>query len=362
MVFTELYIYPLSVHTIMLFVFAVIFLIVRTKQTDTGFKQALCLAAIAYFCHGVENSVDIFFIKTKETLYNDYALECIVSIIQVLLLTCALLKLLDLKKFPIKKTIREFGLIFSLSLMLYLITLFFSYSVCVVKIITYSFIPSLIFLLCRYTYVFFKTWRASLKNLENYYSENECDRLIWVIISFIIILLAGLSALINALFPNPAVLFYSTIFYFFGYLYLALRLIRYDFVNKISDELSKDDDNDKVLPQAAAAATRVIENNLHAFLNQKQFTKSGINIDDVAKMMGTNRNYLSKFINSTQNKSFSQWINTLRIEHSKTLMRENPKMPSNDVAAASGFSSRSHFAKQFFQDTGVSPAQWKQKL
>ena len=130
-----------------------------------------------------------------------------------------------------------------------------------------------------------------------------------------------------------------------------------NYFNKISDTFPLEADN--ILPKTTLI---IIERNLPIFLNEKQFTQAGITIDDAAKTLGTNRGSLSKYINSVRNKSFSQWINELRIEYSKTLMRENPLLSLDEIAADSGFFDRSHFAKHFTQNTGIAPSVWRKNL
>lgn len=127
------------------------------------------------------------------------------------------------------------------------------------------------------------------------------------------------------------------------------------FYKKIANEFPNQDKNEFDLPKAAI---KIIEDNLPNFLNEKQFTKPGITIEDAAKILGTNRDYLSKYINSVKNRNFTQWINELRIEYSKTLMRENTMISLGEVSDKSGFSHPSHFTKHFTVLTGVSPSIW----
>lgn len=129
---------------------------------------------------------------------------------------------------------------------------------------------------------------------------------------------------------------------------------------RMSDCFPFEGDNYTNLRQIAGI--KIIENNLQNFYAEKQFTKPGITIDEAAKMLGTNRDYLSKYINSVKNKNFNNWLNELRIEYSKELMRENPLFSLDEIAQYSGFSDRSQLSKHFTQITGAAPSVWRRSL
>ena len=80
---------------------------------------------------------------------------------------------------------------------------------------------------------------------------------------------------------------------------------------------------------------------------------------DLRQVLPLNRSYLSQLINSEYGCSFYQWVNRLRIEEAKRLMREQPDLKIQDVADRCGFSSRRVFSQIFTRETGTTPTEWK---
>ena len=105
-----------------------------------------------------------------------------------------------------------------------------------------------------------------------------------------------------------------------------------------------------------------IEKNLTAWLSQNGFTHPGLTIEDLAQTIGTNRTYLSTYINKTYAVWFREWIANLRIDHAKQLFTADPKMSVGEVCEATGFLSQSYFVKIFSDREGLSPAKWKREV
>jgi YesN/AraC family two-component response regulator len=80
----------------------------------------------------------------------------------------------------------------------------------------------------------------------------------------------------------------------------------------------------------------------------------------VAAQLGSNRNSVSLCINSQRGCSFSQFINAMRIDHAKMLMRKHPDMKISEVWGDSGFTTEATFFRTFKAMTGMTPNEWKQ--
>ena len=92
---------------------------------------------------------------------------------------------------------------------------------------------------------------------------------------------------------------------------------------------------------------------------RQNYTKK-ITLDDVANHVYLSKSYLSKILKTELHCSFIQYVNTLRIEKSKTLLM-NPAISLADIAALTGFSDQSYFSKIFHKTTGLSPQRYRQK-
>ncbi len=95
---------------------------------------------------------------------------------------------------------------------------------------------------------------------------------------------------------------------------------------------------------------------------EKPYLKEGIAVADVANQLGIAEVQLSFVLNHSLHQNFSSWINRLRIEEAKWLLRQNPQMTIVDVAYASGFSDANTFSRNFKKQTGISPSAYKTAL
>lgn len=93
--------------------------------------------------------------------------------------------------------------------------------------------------------------------------------------------------------------------------------------------------------------------------SQKLYLSSDLKLSDVASALGTNRNYISDCINSQRGCSFTQFVNTYRVEHAKKLLRSQSDMKISEVCTASGFASENTFFRTFKAVTGMTPSEYK---
>lgn len=89
------------------------------------------------------------------------------------------------------------------------------------------------------------------------------------------------------------------------------------------------------------------------------YVRPGLTIKGLSDQLHTNRTYLSRYINTTYDMSFRDWITGLRIDYAKRLLVRNPKLTIADVSEQSGFQSPSHFIRVFRENMNCSPARWR---
>ncbi|MEZ4935994.1 MAG: helix-turn-helix transcriptional regulator [Crocinitomicaceae bacterium] len=96
-------------------------------------------------------------------------------------------------------------------------------------------------------------------------------------------------------------------------------------------------------------------------LKKKEFRKSNLTLQTLAKKLGTNRTYLSESINSKYQRNFNTWINEIRISESRKLLM-NPSFDHysiEGIAQEVGYSSISVFNSAFKKETGITPSQFR---
>jgi AraC-like DNA-binding protein len=81
--------------------------------------------------------------------------------------------------------------------------------------------------------------------------------------------------------------------------------------------------------------------------------------------LGTNSKYLNEILKIYKDKTFSQYINDLRIDYITKLLYEEPKSREYKIsylAEICGFSSREVFAVAFKKKMGISPSYFIENL
>ncbi len=104
---------------------------------------------------------------------------------------------------------------------------------------------------------------------------------------------------------------------------------------------------------------------LERFEENKLFTKPDLTLNDLAEYCKTNRSYLSQYINQVKEKSFPDYINSLRIN----LLLDNLQtdlqlkhLKTEVIAVKYGYGNRKSFSNAFLKITGISYSYFIQEL
>uniref|UniRef100_UPI00286DCF89 helix-turn-helix domain-containing protein n=1 Tax=Flavobacterium sp. TaxID=239 RepID=UPI00286DCF89 len=98
---------------------------------------------------------------------------------------------------------------------------------------------------------------------------------------------------------------------------------------------------------------------------KKYFLNQECTLHNVAKKVKTNTAYLSKIVNNELGKTFSTYINELRINYIIIELKNNSKLRSysiNAIAEEIGYKSSDSFTKYFNATTGISPTIYIKKI
>lgn len=115
-------------------------------------------------------------------------------------------------------------------------------------------------------------------------------------------------------------------------------------------------------PEKAEKEWTRIEDRIKLWIAERKYLQTGITLDHLSKELGVNRTYLSRYINTSYQTNYNTWINRLRINESKKIMREQQHLSISDVAEQVGFADVAHFSKQFKQIEGTPPSQWNKQV
>ena len=98
-------------------------------------------------------------------------------------------------------------------------------------------------------------------------------------------------------------------------------------------------------------------------VERRLFTDPTLTVGAVAEALGTNRTYLSKAINESTGKTFTQLVNGYRIRQAVAELSDlSSDKPLKQISVDVGFSSLSTFYTLFQSTTGMTPARYRSKL
>lgn len=181
----------------------------------------------------------------------------------------------------------------------------------------------------------------------------------WIVRYLVMLLVLGLSLFYMCLTDNPARAFTQQwlLLLLFGYSTVQI-LFRPDPWKQLRStvvEEEKEEEKEKEPDPANAAYRATLEEWLE---KEKPYLNPEFQLMDLRQVLPLNRSYLSQLINSEYGCTFYQWVNHLRIEEAKRLMREQSEIKIQEVSDRCGFSSRVTFHRTFLRETGQTPSEW----
>ena len=93
-----------------------------------------------------------------------------------------------------------------------------------------------------------------------------------------------------------------------------------------------------------------------------EYYMSKISLDDVAKYVNLNREYLSRVFHAETGMSLFSYINEVRMKKAAKLLTTNQNATIKEVATLVGFDNQYFFSKKFKDYYGVSPTEYTSKL
>jgi len=97
----------------------------------------------------------------------------------------------------------------------------------------------------------------------------------------------------------------------------------------------------------------------------KFFLKKGVNLKDLAKMLGSNQRYVSYILNKHVGMDFNNFIQQARVDYLIDSIEQDPDLLNVKfmvLADKAGFSSMSKFSSVFKSVKGVPPSEYFQRL
>ncbi|WP_160111137.1 AraC family transcriptional regulator [Dysgonomonas sp. Marseille-P4361] len=99
-----------------------------------------------------------------------------------------------------------------------------------------------------------------------------------------------------------------------------------------------------------------IFNKLELYMNEEEaFRNCELNREEIASILGTNRQYLADAVKAETGKTFMDYINNYRLDYARRLLIIDNTIPVTYIIRDSGFSSNTTFYRLFKEKFGMSP-------
>lgn len=227
--------------------------------------------------------------------------------------------------------------------------------------------------------VFRRLYKESRHKVEQYYDEDENQKVRWIHFCYTIMMLTQMFILVYRLFPTGLMKVYN-VWYSIFLLYFAANFISFLGSHKLmldafaykalsgqdlkmiglsrkKKEVRKSDEEHTGLNDVEI---KKLERALDNWVKQKKFSEYDRSREEVAKELGVTREFLHMYFTMYKGMDFKTWRTELRVEESKRLLLENRDLSTNVIGEIAGFSDRSNFHRQFVKLVGCTPKQWRE--
>lgn len=237
---------------------------------------------------------------------------------------------------------------------------------------------SLLYLMMQgyYSSLHMKSLMAMRRTLQDYYDRDTDDLLRWMKLSIMVLMLMSLMVPLLIFVESKglaifAILFFTGIFFlvdsFCGYAVSSAPMR----VSDAEESASLEDEERRTVneelttnstPEPTTEVLQHVEEAVNRWVEKGGYRQSGITMPAAAEAIGTPRYLLSAWLKKKENRTYASWMNSLRIDAAKRVIREHPDWSNEAVAQHCGFSDRSYFQKKFKEATGQTPADYMEGM
>jgi len=345
-----------------------LFIPIPQKKGLKNYRISLRFLALAYFALSVLTVIGVY----HGNIETDYVMNLTAISLQTILFAFSLIVLLNPNFSNTYLVLKHLIPTFTVVILSVFFKIIWKYQPLhtITEFIHHSDQPSavvalLFFIFCIVQLVyFFRLFHLQLKKyeakLDDYYADTYRLKLHWVSYCFYAATFFCVLVIISILIPDPLFGVIVTAINSIFYVVFGLCYIQYPSIFNIIEPALNTSILSQNIDQPVTAKALSWEKLKSKIISEKFYLHSEINIEEMAQYLKIGRTTLSNFINKEENVNFHTWINKLRIEEAKQLIRNNHDMSVMQIAEQIGYSESSHFSRQFKQITGESPTVWRQ--
>lgn len=207
------------------------------------------------------------------------------------------------------------------------------------------------------TFFFISSYHRHLKERFSYQENINLNWLRGILTCFFVILVAWVVScyMLNVDYDNVYMLCSLA-----AWMFVCYFLYRHE---SVIEELNENDTDLQVIGQVGLTnenVSAIAEAVQRLFVEDKLYLDSKLKLSDVARHVGTNRTYLSRYFNQEQGLTFYDYVNKFRIAYAEELL-VSTELNLTSVAEKSGFNSLSTFRRVFGSIHDCSPTEYRNR-
>ena len=208
-----------------------------------------------------------------------------------------------------------------------------------------SFIANVI---CLFFVIYFIMWGLSVLFTSVFANSLSIWSMLWSLVAAIVLFMVGYVTAVPAL-PGG---------------YINLDRLRHPFsaMRQSTQEFLQGIDSGPMAGVATSGYDKIMDSFRQYMDKDYGYLNPSLTIEEIARVLNTNRTYVSKLVNLYYGMTFRDYLNHRRLEYSKQLMSDEPDASLDYIASKSGFQSSTQFIRKFRETEGLTPTVWKQTL
>ena len=205
-----------------------------------------------------------------------------------------------------------------------------------------SFVANII---CLFFVLYFILWGCTVLFGQSFMSGRSVFQSIWSLGVAMILFMVGYVSAVPAL-PGG---------------YVNLERLRHPFsaMKQSSQEFLQSIDSGPMAGVATSGYDKIMDSFRQYMDKDHGYLNPSLSIEEIARVLNTNRTYVSKLVNLYYGMPFRDYLNKKRMDYARQLMMDEPDAGLDYIAAKSGFQSSTQFIRKFRETEGVTPTVWK---
>ncbi|WP_294501028.1 helix-turn-helix transcriptional regulator [uncultured Bacteroides sp.] len=303
----------------------------------------------------------------------------LVASFQALLFTMSMLVFIRPNEVRWKTVFRQAGVITVAGLVLFVSFFRFTdYYSC----FFYSGVVAYVLQLIIYTRKFMLAYRKTVQEVEDYYDDDEENRLVWVKCGFFSALAVGIMALSILFFPVLYKYFVPlyVVFYSFMVMWFVNYYRRMKFAIPVIAAMPQEADvcaipetvlakTDGVAAEEAVAvaeeavavkeeksgAEHLLKERLQKYIDEKEYCRKDVPSGIVADSFGMSKAFFRQYMKDSYGMDFRPWRKELRLREASRLFAGHPEYTIEEVSEMVGYNNSSNFNRDFKRMMGMTP-------